>query len=271
MFFSVYAEKSRSPLYFVIYVPRFMVVFRSKHRQETDKICGLFSQLQKLIKALGKCLKCCFGYVRFVSQNLLPMVLCFFKICRIAMMYSIVAEEVSSQKENFADQMELLQESVINQPEYHDIHHASACGFSHAIFRMCSTTDTQVFALHLCLISKFLPVYCLMSKLPSSMYSPNFSFKILNNFIFDILRCADNSHIFFCKRLDLINLTFFRILNEPSNDGFFPLQIAADKDREEALIALLTLGANILKQDSHGCNVVHYAAQRNLAVLDVSF
>lgn len=54
MNFSVYMEKSGDSLFLVVYVPRFLVVFRGKDGSEAKNVCTNFNCVIELVKALGK-------------------------------------------------------------------------------------------------------------------------------------------------------------------------------------------------------------------------
>ncbi|VDK56198.1 unnamed protein product [Anisakis simplex] len=52
MVFSIYSERTASPIFYVIYLPRMLIVFRSQVKADADLIRSSFSNLSKLINAL---------------------------------------------------------------------------------------------------------------------------------------------------------------------------------------------------------------------------
>ncbi|KHN71434.1 hypothetical protein Tcan_02272 [Toxocara canis] len=53
MLFSLYSERCNKPTFFVIYVPRLLLVYRSSDKSNADAIRLAFSSLVKLINLLG--------------------------------------------------------------------------------------------------------------------------------------------------------------------------------------------------------------------------
>uniref|UniRef100_A0A915PK47 phospholipase A2 n=1 Tax=Setaria digitata TaxID=48799 RepID=A0A915PK47_9BILA len=109
-----------------------------------------------------------------------------------------ILEKINSKL--FVTELEQLRDSILENPDFSDIHHAAACNFPKVIRGLCED-------------------------------HPN-------------------------------------IVNEASTDGYYPIHIAVKNDALEAVQVLLSLGADVAKQDCHSRNAVHYSAENSSEILE---
>ncbi|VDN01765.1 unnamed protein product [Thelazia callipaeda] len=101
--FSLYVDKPKNGIYYIIYVPRMLNVLRTKERQKAELLRDQLNNRKALMNAL---------------------------------------EEVNSK--SFMIQLEHIRDSVQQNPDFYDIHHAASCNYPRVIIRLCENNSSLV-------------------------------------------------------------------------------------------------------------------------------